>query len=64
MKVTRGLLPEVLIKEPLVFGDERVFFLESYNRSTFADASCVDPDFVQDYHTRSQDEDEGGVACH
>ncbi len=53
MKVTRGLLPEVLIMEPRVFGDERGFFLESYNRHTFADASGVDSDFVQDNHSRS-----------
>lgn len=53
MKVTSGLLPEVLIIEPRVFGDDRGFFLESYNRRAFAQATGIDVDFVQDNHSRS-----------
>jgi dTDP-4-dehydrorhamnose 3,5-epimerase len=53
MKVTRGQLPEVLVIEPRVFGDERGFFLESYNRRAFREATGVDGDFVQDNHSRS-----------
>jgi dTDP-4-dehydrorhamnose 3,5-epimerase len=48
MKVTRTDLPDVLVLEPRVFTDERGFFLESYNRRTFKDATGVDAEFVQD----------------
>ncbi len=53
MKVTPTQLPEVLILEPAVFGDERGFFMESYNARTFRDATGVDAQFVQDNHSRS-----------
>ncbi len=53
MKVTAGKLPEVLVFEPRVFGDERGFFLESYNRRVFREATGVDVEFVQDNHSRS-----------
>ncbi len=53
MKVTPTQLPEVLILEPAVFGDERGFFMESYNARTFRDATGVDTQFVQDNHSRS-----------
>jgi len=52
MKVTAAPLPEVKIIEPKVFGDERGFFLESWNARTFADAG-IDAAFVQDNHSRS-----------
>jgi dTDP-4-dehydrorhamnose 3,5-epimerase len=52
MKVTPTELPEVLLLEPKVHGDERGFFFESYNRRTLAEAG-LDPDFVQDNHSRS-----------
>ncbi len=42
-----------LILEPTVFGDERGFFLESWNAATFAKAG-LDLTFVQDNHSRSQ----------
>jgi len=48
VKVTRTDLPDVLLLEPRVFQDERGFFLESYNRRTFRDATGVDVEFVQD----------------
>ena len=45
-------LPEVFILEPRVFGDERGFFLESYNEKVFADLGIRER-FVQDNHSRS-----------
>jgi dTDP-4-dehydrorhamnose 3,5-epimerase len=53
MKVTPGALPEVLVLEPRVFGDERGFFLESYNHRVFREAAGIDANFVQDNHSRS-----------
>jgi dTDP-4-dehydrorhamnose 3,5-epimerase len=46
-------LPEVLLLEPRVFGDERGFFFESYNHRDFLQATGCDVDFVQDNHSRS-----------
>ncbi len=53
MKVTVGELPEVLVLEPRVFGDERGFFLESYNQRVFRETTGIDANFVQDNHSRS-----------
>jgi dTDP-4-dehydrorhamnose 3,5-epimerase len=53
MNVIPTILPEVLILEPTVFGDERGFFMESYNRRAFNDAVGYDVQFVQDNHSRS-----------
>ena len=53
MKVTPTSLPGVLLLEPKVFGDARGFFLESWNRRTFREATGFDGDFVQDNHSRS-----------
>ncbi len=53
MKVTPSAIPDVLIIEPKVFGDERGFFFESYNRRQFAELTGRDVDFVQDNHSRS-----------
>ena len=53
MKVVPTPLADVLIVEPEVYGDERGFFLESYNRRRFAQATGLDPEFVQDNHSRS-----------
>ena len=53
MRALPTALPGVLILEPKVFGDARGFFLESYNRKTFAEATGVDVEFVQDNHSRS-----------
>jgi dTDP-4-dehydrorhamnose 3,5-epimerase len=50
--VTTGL-PGVLMLEPKVFGDERGFFFEAYNRRAFHKATGVDAEFVQDNHSRS-----------
>lgn len=52
MIVTQTALPGVMLIEPKVFGDERGFFLESWNARVFADAG-LDMAFVQDNHSRS-----------
>ena len=52
MNVTETSLPGVLLIEPKVFGDARGFFLESWNRQTFAGLG-LNLDFVQDNHSRS-----------
>jgi len=54
MKVIRTSIPEVLIFEPQVFGDERGFLLESWNARRFCDAVGVNISFVQDNHSRSR----------
>lgn len=53
MKVIETGLPGVVILEPKVFGDERGFFFESFNRKIFTEAVGIAPDFVQDNHSRS-----------
>ena len=53
MQAIATALPGVLILEPKVFGDTRGFFTESYNRRSFAAATGLDVDFVQDNHSRS-----------
>lgn len=52
MKVLPTSLQGVLLLEPRVFGDERGFFFESYNRRTFADLGILE-EFVQDNHSFS-----------
>lgn len=53
MKATLTAIPDLLIIEPKVFGDDRGFFFESYNRRKFAELTGRDVDFVQDNHSRS-----------
>ena len=52
MNIIETALPGVLLLEPKVFGDARGFFLESWNRQTFAELG-LELDFVQDNHSRS-----------
>jgi len=54
VKVIRAEVPDVLILEPKVFGDERGFFLESFNQKTFDAAVGRAVTFVQDNHSRSR----------
>lgn len=54
MKAVPTALPEVLLLEPKLFGDARGFFLEPYNRRAFRAATGLDPEFVQDNHSRSK----------
>jgi dTDP-4-dehydrorhamnose 3,5-epimerase len=53
MNVIRAAIPEVLIFEPKVFGDERGFFMESFNERAFREATGREERFVQDNHSRS-----------
>lgn len=53
MKVTPLAIPDVLLLEPRVFGDERGFFFESFNQRTFNEVTGLDVEFVQDNHSRS-----------
>ena len=53
MNVIRTEIPDVLILEPKVFGDERGFFFESFNGKAFLEKTGVTANFVQDNHSRS-----------
>ncbi len=53
MDVIKTEIPEVLLIEPKVFGDERGFFMESFNQRTFTEKTGVNLEFVQDNHSRS-----------
>jgi dTDP-4-dehydrorhamnose 3,5-epimerase len=54
MKITPTRLPEVLLIEPKVFGDERGFFYESFSQRLFDEAVGRPVTFVQDNHSKSQ----------
>ena len=53
MKATACVIPDVLLLEPRVFGDERGFFLESFNQRDFSELAGLHVNFVQDNHSRS-----------
>jgi dTDP-4-dehydrorhamnose 3,5-epimerase len=53
MIVTSTRIPDVLIIEPKVFGDDRGFFFESFNQKAFQEATGLDVPFVQDNHSKS-----------
>lgn len=53
MKVTPTKIPDVLLMEPQVFGDDRGFFFESFNQRKFEEAVGRSANFVQDNHSRS-----------
>ena len=53
MNVVQTSIPDVLIIEPAIFGDERGFFYESYNQKTLAEQTGITQSFVQDNHSRS-----------
>ena len=53
MKATPTRIPDVLLIEPKVFGDDRGFFFESFNRRAFHEATGLNVDFVQDNHSKS-----------
>jgi len=53
MKATPLTIPDVILIEPKVFGDERGFFLESFNQAQFEQAIGKSVQFVQDNHSRS-----------
>lgn len=53
MKVTPAAIPDVLLIEPQVFGDDRGFFFESFNHRRFCAALGREVVFVQDNHSKS-----------
>jgi dTDP-4-dehydrorhamnose 3,5-epimerase len=53
MKIVPTAIPEVILIEPKVFGDERGFFFESFNLRVFKEATGIEPNFVQDNHSKS-----------
>lgn len=53
MNISKTKIPDVLIIEPKVFGDERGFFYESYNHKKFEQAVGKEVNFVQDNHSKS-----------
>jgi dTDP-4-dehydrorhamnose 3,5-epimerase len=53
MNITPLAIPDVLLIEPRVFGDERGFFYESFNQRAFTQGTGVTLPFVQDNHSKS-----------
>jgi dTDP-4-dehydrorhamnose 3,5-epimerase len=53
MKVINTTIPDLLIIEPKVFGDDRGFFYESFNQRLFTELTGVADAFVQDNHSKS-----------
>ncbi|MEK9825553.1 MAG: dTDP-4-dehydrorhamnose 3,5-epimerase [Methylotenera sp.] len=53
MQIVQTAIPEVLIIEPQVFGDERGFFFESFSQQKFERLTGVNAEFVQDNHSKS-----------
>lgn len=53
MKFIPTAIEDVVIIEPKVFGDDRGFFMESWNKKAFAEAG-INCDFVQDNHSKSK----------
>ncbi len=52
MKITKTKIEGLLIVEPEVFGDERGFFVETYNKKRYQE-SGIEPEFVQDNLSKS-----------
>ena len=53
MQIKPTNIPDVLIIEPKVFGDERGFFFESFNQKQFTELTGIEKTFVQDNHSLS-----------
>lgn len=53
MQIVQTAIPEVLMIEPQVFGDERGFFFESFNQQRFDSLTGLNATFVQDNHSKS-----------
>jgi dTDP-4-dehydrorhamnose 3,5-epimerase len=54
LTITLTEIPDVMIIQPKVFGDDRGFFFESFNEREFAEATGVTSKFVQDNHSMSK----------
>jgi dTDP-4-dehydrorhamnose 3,5-epimerase len=53
MQAIKTAIPDVIIFEPKVFGDDRGFFYESFNQKVFEEATGLSVNFVQDNHSKS-----------
>lgn len=53
MQAIKTNIPEVIIFEPKIFGDDRGFFYESFNQKVFEEATGLSANFVQDNHSKS-----------
>lgn len=53
MQLIETSIPDVKVFKPRVFGDERGFFMESFNQRVFQELTNLDVNFVQDNHSRS-----------
>ncbi|BAZ02627.1 dTDP-4-dehydrorhamnose 3,5-epimerase [Tolypothrix tenuis PCC 7101] len=53
MQITKTEIPDLLVIEPQIFGDERGFFYESYNEKVWQEKVGINQHFVQDNHSRS-----------
>jgi dTDP-4-dehydrorhamnose 3,5-epimerase len=53
MKVIRTSIPDLIIIEPKVFGDERGFFMETYHAARYRDEAGITSEYMQDNHSRS-----------
>src|SRR5487761_2143711 len=53
MQVVPTAIPDLLVIEPKVFGDDRGFFYESFNQRRFTELTGVADSFVQDNHSKS-----------
>jgi dTDP-4-dehydrorhamnose 3,5-epimerase len=53
MKITPTAIPDILVVEPKIFGDERGFFYESFNKRVWREKTGLDGSFVQSNHSRS-----------
>ncbi|MDR2508181.1 MAG: dTDP-4-dehydrorhamnose 3,5-epimerase [Candidatus Accumulibacter sp.] len=63
MNITSLSIPDVLLIEPKVFGDDRGFFYESFNERAFEAATGINIRFVQDNHSRSVKNVLRGLHC-
>jgi dTDP-4-dehydrorhamnose 3,5-epimerase len=54
MQATPLAIPDVVLFEPKIFGDERGFFYESFNQKIFEQVTGLKREFVQDNHSKSQ----------
>ena len=54
MKITLTRIPDVLILEPKIYGDNRGLFFESYNQQRFSEAVGREINFVQDNESMSK----------
>ena len=54
MEVIQTEIPDVKIVKPKVYGDERGFFLETFEQKRYQEMLGINLNFVQDNHSRSQ----------